>query len=151
MSDERHELILVCPRRRHSRKHGLLAFATTSAPSSPSKGMAAVMHSKPFLELGTGQCAMQGTMERLKERYVCVCFHIIQVYVLSFFFLRLTPRVSSHDNIRRLRLSLDTRGECDFNDLKIAIVRGNQILFPQQGRIIRTGPCIEWVSLIFFG
>jgi hypothetical protein len=73
MSDERHELILVCPRRRHSRKHGLLAFATTSAPSSPSKGMAALMHSKPFLELGTGQCAMQGTMERLKERYVCVC------------------------------------------------------------------------------
>ncbi len=62
---------------------GLLAFATTSAPSSPSKGMAAVMHSKRFLELGTGQCAMQGTMERLKERYVCVCFHSIQENFLS--------------------------------------------------------------------
>ena len=48
-----------------------LASARTSVPSSPSKGMAAVMHSKRFLELGTGQCVMQ----RVKERYVCVCFH----------------------------------------------------------------------------
>ena len=52
-----------------------LASATTSVPSSPSKGMAAVMHSKRFLELGKGQCVVQGTLERVKERYVCVCFH----------------------------------------------------------------------------
>lgn len=36
------------------------------------KGEAAVMHSKRFLTLCKGQPVMQGTLERLKERYVCV-------------------------------------------------------------------------------
>ena len=36
------------------------------------KGEAAVMHSKRFLTLCKGQPVMVGTLERLKERYVCV-------------------------------------------------------------------------------
>jgi len=51
---------------------------------------------KGFLELGTGHCAMQGTMERLKERYVWQ-------YPRVCLFLLLPPmsaRVSSHEKIR---------------------------------------------------